>query len=691
MSAEPQHQHPPHAQRIGTVRALLRLREYARPALPWIGLGMLASLSAQLVALSIPQVLQSIVDGPLTDGDAASVVPLALLVLGLGVLEAVLIALRRWFVLTPGTRVEASMRNALYAKLEDLPVSFHDRWPSGQLLSRAVSDLNIIRRWLSFGLVLLVVNLVVIVIGIGILVSMNWMLGLVFLVASVPLWIVGYRFEGRYSEVSRRSQDQAGDLATAVEESVHGIRVLKAFGRGKHALSTFRAQAETLRSTEIEKARLDASIWTWLIVVPAAALSVCLVLGVWLASQGVLTVGELVAFFATAAVLAWPIESIGFLLAFSLDARTATDRFFDILDTRNEITDPERPVSVERPRGELVFSDVHFRYQDAPDRFDDLLDGVDLEVRPGETMALVGLTGSGKTTMTALTTRLYDVTAGSITLDGVDIRALSREELRTHIAMAFEDATLFSASVRDNVLLGRPELTGDGGADAAGTADAAGDGPHEASGDPEVLAEAERVLAEALRIAQAGFVYGLPDGVDTKVGEEGMSLSGGQRQRLALARAVAAKPAVLVLDDPLSALDVSTEAKVEAELRSVLASTTALIVAHRPSTVMLADRVALLEYGRITAVGTHSELLRESEHYRFVISSLEDEERRQATAASDRVGRAPRDGRRDDAEAIAAAMADDGERADDAASALRELTEPDLDERGLTDREGVAR
>ncbi len=691
MSAEPQHQHPPHAQRIGTVRALLRLREYARPALPWIGLGMLASLSAQLVALSIPQVLQSIVDGPLTDGDAASVVPLALLVLGLGVLEAVLIALRRWFVLTPGTRVEASMRNALYAKLEDLPVSFHDRWPSGQLLSRAVSDLNIIRRWLSFGLVLLVVNLVVIVIGIGILVSMNWMLGLVFLVASVPLWIVGYRFEGRYSEVSRRSQDQAGDLATAVEESVHGIRVLKAFGRGKHALSTFRAQAETLRSTEIEKARLDASIWTWLIVVPAAALSVCLVLGVWLASQGVLTVGELVAFFATAAVLAWPIESIGFLLAFSLDARTATDPFFDILDTRNEITDPERPVSVERPRGELVFSDVHFRYQDAPDRFDDLLDGVDLEVRPGETMALVGLTGSGKTTMTALTTRLYDVTAGSITLDGVDIRALSREELRTHIAMAFEDATLFSASVRDNVLLGRPELTGDGGADAAGAADAAGDGPHEASGDPEVLAEAERVLAEALRIAQAGFVHGLPDGVDTKVGEEGMSLSGGQRQRLALARAVAAKPAVLVLDDPLSALDVSTEAKVEAELRSVLASTTALIVAHRPSTVMLADRVALLEDGRITAVGTHSELLRESEHYRFVISSLEDEERRQATAASDRVGRAPRDGRRDDAEAIAAAMADDGERADAAASALRGLTEPDLDERGLTDREGVAR
>jgi ATP-binding cassette subfamily B protein len=603
---------------VGTVRALARLIEYARPALPAIIAGMVAALLSQLVALAIPQVLRAIVDGPLTDGDESAIWPLAALVFGLGVLEAAMVALRRWFVLTPGTRVEARMRNALYAKLQDLPVSFHDRWPSGQLLSRAVSDLGLIRRWLSFGLVLLVVNLIVIVVGLGILISMSWVLGLVFLVCSIPLWIVGYRFEGRYSEVSRLSQDQAGDLATAVEESVHGIRVLKAFGRGKHALSTFRKQAESLRSTEIEKARLEANIWAWILLVPAVALAVCLVLGVVLASQGALTVGQLVAFFATATVLAWPIESIGFLLAFSVDARTATDRFFDIIDSENVITDPEQPASVAKPRGELALAGVRFRYQDSPDRFGDLLDGIDLTLEPGETMALVGLTGSGKTTLTALTTRLYDVTAGSITLDGVDIRAFSREELRTHIAMAFEDATLFSASVRDNVLLGRPELGGD---------------------EPTVRAEAERVLDEALRIAQAGFVYNLPDGVDTKVGEEGMSLSGGQRQRLALARAVAAAPAVLVLDDPLSALDVATEAKVEAELRRVLATTTALIVAHRPSTVMLADRVALLEEGRITAVGTHSELLRENDHYAFVISSLEDEVRREAAEASGRIDR----------------------------------------------------
>jgi ATP-binding cassette subfamily B protein len=210
-------------------------------------------------------------------------------------------------------------------------------------------------------------------------------------------------------------------------------------------------------------------------------------------------------------------------------------------------------------------------------------------------MALVGLTGSGKSTITALTTRLYDVTEGSITVDGVDIRNLTLRELRRHLAMAFEDATLFSSSVRENVLIGRPDSS-------------------------------EEELREALSIAQADFVYDLPYGLDTLVGEEGLSLSGGQRQRLALARAVAAKPAVLVLDDPLSALDVNTEALVEAALRKILSSTTALIVAHRPSTVMLADRVALLEDGKVTAVGPHSELLATSSHYRYVISSLEEEE-----------------------------------------------------------------
>jgi len=593
---------PGRAETVGTFAAIRRLYPYAKPAMPRIYLGMLSALLAGLVALLIPQVLKSLVDGPLQSGDSAQIWPAFLVVLGLGILEAIMIALRRFWVLTPGTHIEARMRNALYMKLQTLPVSFHDRWPSGQLLSRAVSDLNLIRRWISFGLVLLVVNVLTILVGFAFLVNISWILGVLFIVCSIPLWVYGYLFEKRYSIVARRSQDQAGDLATTVEESVHGIRVLKAFGRGKHALENFATQAEELRGTEIEKAKAIAGIWLWLLLVPDVTFALALLGGVWLTATGQITAGDLVAFFATATVLRFPVESIGFLLSMTFDTRTAADRFFEVMDAPNAIVDPEHPKTIEHPEGRLVFTDVHFRYPDSPERVPDLVDGVSLAIEPGETMALVGLTGSGKSTLTALTTRLYDIDSGSIAVDGVDIRDLTLGELRTHIAMAFEDATLFSATVRDNVLLGRPDAT-------------------------------QADLAEALDIAQAAFVHELPDGLDTAVGEEGLSLSGGQRQRLALARAVAAKPSILVLDDPLSALDVDTEALVEAALRRVLASTTALIVAHRPSTVMLADRVALLENGRVTAVGTHSELLASSEHYRFVISSLEDEQRRERAQA----------------------------------------------------------
>ena len=589
----------PSTDRPSTLRAIGRIWPYVEPYRWRLLGGMAAAMGASLVALAIPYVLQWLVDGPLSSRDAALIWPAGLGVLALGALEAFFIASRRRLVMRPSTRIETSMRNALYAKLQDLPVAFHDRWESGQLLSRSVSDLSLIRRWLAFGVVLLVVNIVTIAVGFVVLFTFGWLLGLIFLVASIPLWINGLLFERKYSVVARRSQDQVGDLATSVEQSVHGIRVLKAFGRGRSKLEEFSEQAEALRGTEIEKAKAIASIWLWLLLVPDVAFALCLLAGIWLASQGELTVGQLFAFFATATVLRFPIESIGFFLSMTFDTRTAVDRFFEVMDSENTIQDPEHPRTIAEPHGALSFNDVHFRYQDATDEYPDLVDGVELQLHPGETMALVGLTGSGKTTLLSLVPRLYDVTGGSITIDGVDVRDLTRAELRRHVGVAFEDATLFSTSVRDNVLLGRPDLEG---------------------------AEAERIMREALEIAQASFVDDLPDGVDTRVGEEGMSLSGGQRQRLALARAIAARPSVLVLDDPLSALDVDTEARVEAGLRRVLAETTSLIVAHRPSTVTLADRVALMEGGRITAVGTHSELMATNEHYRYVISSLDEDD-----------------------------------------------------------------
>lgn len=601
MSSSPSSQNASPSSSLSTPAALWRLKPFVKPVIWRLAGGAASALVAAIIALMIPIVLEQIIRGPVQTGAIDAIAWGALAVFGLALGEALMVWLRRQFVLNPATQVEYKMRTELYSRLQTLPVSFHDRWQSGQLLSRMMQDIGLIRRWLAFGLVLLVVNILTIVIGSVLLFRWHWLLGVIFIVTAIPLWIRGYLFEKRYGALTRRSQDQAGDLATSVEESVHGIRVLKAFGRGKHALSRFSRQAETLRETEMSKAGAIASIWFWLDLMPQIAFGLSLMSGIWLISQGEIDQAQLFAFFAMAVVLRWPIESIGFLFSFMLDARTATDRVFDIYSETNSITDPENPVHIAEPRGELAFEAAHFRYQDAGAHERDLLDGIDLVLRPGETMALVGLTGSGKTTLTTLPTRLYDVTGGRVTLDGIDVRDLPLAELRQHIAMAFEDATLFSATVRENVLLGRADL------------DVHSD-------------EAERVLREALDVAQAAFVDSLPDGVETVIGEEGLSLSGGQRQRLALARAVAANPKVLVLDDPLSALDVDTEALVEEALRHVLADTTAMIVAHRPSTVALADRVALLEAGRVTAVGTHSELLKTSRHYRHVISSLEAEE-----------------------------------------------------------------
>jgi ATP-binding cassette, subfamily B, bacterial len=575
-----------------TVATLLRIFPYAKKALPRISLGIVAAVAAHGFALAIPQVLRDLINDLESVRTLDALYFSVFLVLIMGILEAVMVLLRRWLVLTPGTFVEAGLRSTLYAKLQDLPVSFHDRWPSGQLLSRATQDLSLIRRWLSFGVVLLVANGITIIAGLIILFTFHWLLGLIFFVISVPIWIQGYRFEAKYGTIARLSQDQAGDLATSVEESVHGIRVLKAFGRGEHAASKFAKEAKDLRSTELKKAGLIANIWVYLLLIPESAIALSMLVGVFLVADGSLTVGGLVAFFATATVLRWPTESIGFLLSMTLDAKTAVQRFFEVIDEPVGIEDPMNPKTIKEPKGKLEFKDVHFRYPDSPKDQPDIVNGVNLVLEPGQSVALIGITGCGKTTLTALTSRLYDVNSGVIEIDGVDVKDLTRNELRTHVAMAFEDATLFSASVRDNILLGREEST-------------------------------EEELKEAITVAQAQFVYELPEGLDTKIGEEGLSLSGGQRQRLALARAVAAKPAILVLDDPLSALDVATEALVEEALRNVLKNTTALIVAHRPSTVQLADKVALMQDGKVVAVGKHSDLLASNDHYRYVISSLD--------------------------------------------------------------------
>ncbi|MFJ8887074.1 ABC transporter ATP-binding protein [Streptomyces sp. NPDC102402] len=574
------------------VRSLLRLWPYVRPVRArWIAAALVAML-ASCLALVIPLILKWMVDGPVADRDPGGVWLGALYLFLLGIVEAGLFGLRRWLVARPLAGVEASMRADLYRHLQRLPVAFHDRWPSGQLLSRGTTDLMLMRMFLAFPLTFLLVNGTTILVGFIILFVQEWSLGLVLLAPAVPLMILCSLFETKYALVARRAQDQVGDLTTVVEESVLGIRIVKGFGRNRSQALAFRALAGRLRTTELGKARLLAGIWALVTAIPELAIGAALVLGTIEVADGGLSAGTLVAFLSTALALRWPVDSIGFLLAMSQESATAADRYFEVMDVAEE-PEPEGPGSGNRDAGAgIVFDGVEFRYPDADPGSPPVLARIDLRIRPGETMALVGATGSGKTTLTSLVPRLHEVTGGRILLDGEDVAAMERSRLRELVSVAFEEPTLFSASVGENVLMG-----------------AEGASPQE--------------LHRALSVAQAGFVHDLPEGVDTQVGEQGLSLSGGQRQRLALARAVVGAPRFLVLDDPLSALDVHTETLVEAALRRVLEETTAVVVAHRPSTVMLADRVALLSEGRISAVGTHQELLRTNAEYAWLMSGAE--------------------------------------------------------------------
>ncbi|MFF3465408.1 ABC transporter ATP-binding protein [Streptomyces sp. NPDC002619] len=588
------------------VRTLLRLWPYVRPVRVRLFTAALVAVVASCTGLVIPLVLKWLVDGPVADRDTRGVWLGALYLLLLGIAEAVLFGVRRWLVARPLSHVEAEMRADLYRHLQRLPVSFHDRWASGQLLSRGTTDLMLLRMFLAFPLTFLLVNAVTILVGVVIMLMQDWTLGLVILGPAVPVMWTCMVFERRYAEVARLAQDQVGDLTTVVEESVLGIRIVKGFGRHRSQARAFQKLSWTLRGTELRKARLLATIWGVIVTLPEVAIGAALVLGTVQVADGELSAGTLVAFLSTALALRWPVDSIGFLLAMTQEAATATERYFEVMDGEPESVTtgsraagaapvPQKAARDAESRG-LRFHNVRFRYPDAASDSPPTLDLIDLHIRPGESMALVGATGSGKTTLTALVPRLHEVTSGRITLDGEDITAMSREALRTLVAVAFEEPTLFSASVGENVLMG---------ADGA-------------AGEPE--------LARALAVAQAEFAHALPQGTDTQVGEQGLSLSGGQRQRLALARAVVGTPRFLVLDDPLSALDVHTEAAVEAALRQVLAGTTALIVAHRPSTVLLADRVALLSGGRITAVGTHHELLRTNPEYAHLMSGEQEQE-----------------------------------------------------------------
>lgn len=601
---------PQRSDRAGAPDSLRRFSRLLRPIRWRLLLGFLAAAAASLAALAIPQLLARLIDESFVPGVGAGVVLVAAgAVAGLGVIEATLLVLRRVFSVEPAARVERSMRLRLFTSLLRRPIEFHDRWESGQLLSRAMPDLGLIRRWLAFGLIMCFADVVMIATGLVLMWRAHWLLALVYSIGALSLIALVANFSVRLQRLSRLGQDQAGDLATNVEQAVHGIRVLKAFGRAEHALERFDGHAGAVRDTETRRGRLVALFDAMLALLPELGLGVALLVGLRLVADGGTTVGELSAFFATAMMLSAPVAMLGQMIGISIAAFTALDRHFEVVI--DDTGDPEadaRPVldpvdgrqlPLERVRGELVFDGVRFAYPgmaEAP-----VLRDLTLRVAPGETMALVGVSGSGKSTALQLVPRLHDVAGGGIRLDGVDVREIALADLRRAVAIAFEEATLFSGSVRDNVLLGADAALGD--------------------------EEREALLRLALDTADAGFAAELPDGVDSRIGEEGLTLSGGQRQRIALARAIAARPRVLLLDDPLSALDTATEERVTERLRRVLEGTTTLVVAHRTSTVALADRVALLDGGAIVAVGTHAQLMADDARYRFVMGEIDADER----------------------------------------------------------------
>ena len=555
-----------------------------------------------VATVAIPLMTKAVIDGPVHRRDPQGLWVLGSAAVAVGVAEALLWFIRRWLVSRATVGVETDIRKDLYARLQILPMSFHGRWQSGQLLSRIMNDLSTIRRLLAFGLVFLMLNVLQIAVVTGILLAMYWPLGVVVLISIVPVTVTMLRFERTFTLLSRTAQDQAGHVATHVEEAALGVRAVKSFGREDYVYERFDRQAQALYGTGIRKVSVSARFWTLLEAIPNLALIVVLGLGAYAAGRGLVSMGTLVAFITMMLSLVWPIASLGFLWAMTQEAMTAADRIAEIFDAPVDITDGEIGDARGGPPGggRVEFDDVGFGFPDGGG----VLRHVSFTVEPGQTLALVGATGSGKSVLAMLLPRLYDVTEGAIRLDGNDIRELSLPALRRAVAVAFEDPTLFSMSVAENLALGRP------------------------ADDPP----GEQEVARAVEIAAAQFVYDLPFGLDTRIGEQGMSLSGGQRQRLALARAILARPRVLVLDDTLSALDVHTEAAVTGALRRALAGVTAIVVAHRASTVLLADRVALLEtveadgdtYHSVTHLGTHEQLLAGVPRYRQLLAA-EDE------------------------------------------------------------------
>ncbi len=551
---------------------------------------VVSGLLWQAGAVGAPLVVKYAIDNGIVAGDHHTLLLWLLVLLTVGLLEVGAGGFRHIYAIRNRSQSDARIRDALFAHALRLDAAYHDRVGPGELLSRASSDSQHIARMMdaighTIGYVLTVVAVAVVML------VLDPGLALVVLIPLPVVSVAAWLYSRRYDTGTQRLQEAWGEASTLVEETVSGIRVVKGLGAGDALSGRFRDRSDEVLRRALELARLDAVFNPFLEMLPLIGIAAVLWLGGRSVIAGDLSLGSFVAFNAYVVMLVWPLRVLGQRVTTVQKALAASARIAEVLEVEPRLQEPRHPRELERPpRGDVELAGVRFGHEGDHA----VLDGLDLHVAPGESLALVGATGSGKSTVAGLLARLYDPEGGRVLLDGVDLRELRLADVRRAVALVFEETFLFSESVAENIRVGRPDAADEDVERAAGLAGA------------------------------AEFIAGLPDGYETVLGEHGFSLSGGQRQRIAIARAILADPAVLVLDDATSAVDATKEHEIRSQLATVMRGRTTLVIAHRPATIALADRVAVLHAGRIVEEGTHEELLRHSPRYRDLLA-LESE------------------------------------------------------------------
>jgi ABC-type multidrug transport system fused ATPase/permease subunit len=566
------------------LRIFARLLGFLGPYKWSLAVSIVLAAASQAAAIALIRVTQSIIDKGIRPGDQEVVWILVGVIAALGLVKALLMVGRRFISGKQALGVEFDMRNALYGHLLRLSFGFYDRHQTGQLMSRATVDLQGVRFFLGYGLIFFAQNLFTIVGATAIMFWTDWRLALVALAITPALIVLAYRYSSVSHPVLRDVQQKIADVTTVAEENIVGVHVVKSFAQEEVEAQKFAQRSEAVFQRTVDANRQRSIYVPLLSFIPLLAQAAILLVGGWMVVHDELTVGEFFAFNLYVSLLIMPLRMLGMWIGQSQRATASGERIFQILDEPEEIA--ERPGAIELPPGEgrITFEGVTFGYD--PER--PVLDGIELEVKPGRSIAVIGHTGSGKTTLTALVPRFYDVTTGSVLVDGTDVRDVTLTSLRRSIAVISQDPFLFSTTVRENIAFGAPDAT-----------------------DEEV----ER----AARLAQAHeFVAALPQGYETVIGERGITLSGGQRQRIAIARAIVTNPRILILDDATASVDATTEAKIRAGLREAMEGRTTLIIAHRLSTISLADEIVVLDHGRIAARGTQGELAKRSAVYREI-------------------------------------------------------------------------